>query len=446
MKFVNGIQKYLRNFDFLTHPPNLKVNSMDSYKTVIGGVLTLAIFCLVILSAIYFGAELVLRMEPQSIITAKQFDSIQFQIAPSEYFMFIGIENSEYKYYLDKSTISIRAYVLEINIDDTGNTQSKSIDVNIDQCSNFYNSSEASAISSFKIDTELFYCLDPNQTLEISNYWGANYSSALYIEVNKCLNSTTNNCSPIEEINEHIRGGIITIYSRNNLIDINSLENPIRVIYDDIFYALDPNFTFKLFLALRKMEFYSDSGFILNEKYHLESFYSEVPHIIYYGSREERLGDIVIQGKPQGRAINRNYVKFQDVLTNIGGFIECIVLLGNFISNTISRFVFFNDLIFNLRLKESQIKIGTVTNSFIGKAAPIINNFAMINKHNPDMSLGSSGIVYIQNNRPKEVKSSGSTKLPYDNFKSNQFKYVKSLTLVNTNCIYHSKDWIMRLY
>ena len=219
--------------------------------------------------------------------------------------------------------------------------------------------------------------------------------------------------------------------------------------YLDIYNSLNIDFTFSLFLALRPLEFTSDSGFILRNIETTNTFYIDNPFILYYGKRGQVLADIVLQGKALGLKVSRSYLKFQDALTKIGGLIKALTLIGAYIVNYSSKIEFYIDYIFNIGFKEynlsklnDSMKIrSTLLNNFVDKNnKPQKSKKSIFSKLTPGFKLVDFPSKDNQNIASKDSISKNSSLSKENSFNNNPSaielkKSENSLEKKNTNLI-----------
>ena len=260
-------------FDILSPPPQLRVNTKTSYETIFGGLISILIILVTITANFYFGSQLINKNEPVAVISAKDYEDMDFGINTKEFNIFFAVEDAKYNYYNDPTIFNFTAYHKNITLDSEGKIVYEYRDLEIKTCENYYSSS-----SNLKegLDRSIFYCLKPDQ-VRVQGYWGYKVNSFVGVVLNRCQNTTENNnhCKPIEEINAKILGGVIDIHSQNNILDVNNLNTPLRNIYDNIFYSMNPTFTFTLFIALRRIEFVTDLGFILQDFKTISTYFPE---------------------------------------------------------------------------------------------------------------------------------------------------------------------------
>lgn len=422
---------FIRAIDFLASSPKLRINSALSYKTMFGGIISFGVIAMFLLSTIYFGADLLFRNEPISIASIKSFESLSFALSEDGFNIFLSLEDRKFTYYQNPKIYTVEAVYSEYIINEvTGDMSRYDRNLEITTCDNYYNNSRLNDISNLDLDPSVFFCIKPNQNISVTNYWGASFHSAVYININKCSNSSQNNfsCLPSVEIDNAINAGVLSLYAKNNLLSIDSLSTPIVTNMEDIFYGTDPNFTYNIYLNMKPMQFQSDSGFIMKDIFFIETYYIDQPHIIYYGRQDLAIAKVIIQGKPLGQKITRTYIKVQDVLTNIGGIIEIFIIIGNLMSDLMSKLVFYNDFFFNLKVKESSINLQNPLNN--EKKICLKDNFVVVDKSND--AFFKIGEINFPNKPTIKI--------------DNSLKVLKSMTLPITNNMYSINSLIKNCF
>ena len=381
---ASTLSRFFYSIDLLSLPPQLKVNQQNSYKTLLGGLTSLLLILLTIASVGYFGKDLISKKDPTTIVSAYDYQDLRFNVGIDGYYLFMAIEDSNFNYYNDPSIFTFSAYHKNVTLNNQGVANLIEKEIEIKPCKTFFKDTDKLKDG---LNRDLFYCLKPDE-ISIQGYWGNKINAYAGIYLKKCVNSTENNnfCKPIEEIDEKINGGVISMYSTNYLLDLKDFDSPAKLNFNNIFYSLNTDFTFTLFIQLRKIEIYTDAGFIFEDISMISKFYVDTPHLLYYGKRNEIIADIVIQNKPMGNLIKRNYIKFQDFLTKIGGLIKALMVIGGIIIQFTSEIQFFNDYIYNINLRKSLINIQGADVSikqekeekklddFSSKSKPSINN------------------------------------------------------------------------
>ena len=441
MGFKNYLKELVLKMDVLSDSESLRMNKKRGYETLTGSFLSFLLFILTFIGSIYFGKDLWTKEEPIAIVSAKDFsnsfDSIVVDVNELGYNIYLAVEDRNFSYFSDPRIFNFTAFN-EITITNENNEQIYNrVNLEISQCNQYYSSQDALHINQQPLDVDMFFCLKPNQT-QIRGYWGFHHSSYIRIYLSKCVNSTENNnhCMPIEQIDDKLTGGMLSTYSENHLLDINNFESPLKRYFKDIFYSLNIEFTFTLNIILKPIQFITDSGFILQNVSELSKTYLENSYLLYYGRRDAIIADLFIALDPLGTKVSRSYLKFQDVLTKIGGLIKAFSVIGSFIVKIASNVEFVNDYIHNLNEREA---------SLTKEDNKIINNYTKENK---------SGVKFLAENNAsrlpknlerkekivKELNQINKDKSKLFNIPRTGSVFIKSITSSNLN--YKSKDAI----
>lgn len=357
MGFSSALKQSLLSIDILSYSPGLKINKRSIYQTLMGGLSSVLLFAISLTGIVYFGRELYLKNEPIAIVSAKEYDDVgPFEMNEKKFATYIAMEHKNYTFYNDPTIFNLTANNQVITLDSQGKQVIFNKDLIIKTCRELYPNDDLYA-ETMKIDLDIYYCLKPNQAT-IEGFWGAPKNSFVQIILSKCVNSTDNNnhCQDPDYIDDILQGGVITMLTENYNLELNSYETPAARTFSDIFYSLNIEFTFTLYIQLRPLELLSDNGLIFPEIQQISTSYFDDPKVLYYGKRDSIVADIVIQAKPLGKRINRSYTKFQDVLTKVGGLIKAITVVLSFFVNHTSYIEFFNDFIFNLQTRAEETK------------------------------------------------------------------------------------------
>ena len=344
-KVTNCITSYICKLDFMGFNPQLKIEGESSFKTIFGGLISISIFLLTFAGIIYFGKELFNKREPIALISYIDYDKVgPFKMDNENYNFFVAVEYANYTYYVDPTVFNFIAYQNVIKYDKDGTQNFNSRQLEIDLCNKYYKSNDdINSDVQGLVDIDRFYCLKPGQA-EIEGYWGSGYiHSYVGIQLNRCVNSTENNnmCKSNEEIDSITQGGIINMFAKNTLTDLNNLENPVKTHYEDIYYGLNVDITITINMNLRPLEFTSDTGLIFEDNIYISSAYFDSNHVLYFGKRGEIIADVIFQGYALGQRIKRNYSKLQDILTKLGGLTKSLMVIGSFLVESSSKILYY---------------------------------------------------------------------------------------------------------
>lgn len=370
--FTKSIVLYV---DTISPSPRLTINRLSVYKTFFGGLISLIVHIITVLGIGYFGKELLYKSEPFSLDSAMEFPDLSFNVDSKDYYFFVGLEDKNYQYFADPSLFTVSAEKSGYKyIDGVQHQMREQIDISL--CSKYFNSTSELGNDQAIIDLNRFYCLDQSKAT-IEGFYGAPIFSSININVYKCINSTENKniCKSEYDIDAALEGGIFNIQSQNHILQLSNYEQPVKKFYDDIYYPLNKDLSFLIFINLRTLEFLTDSGVILQDLNTLNYPYSTDPVVFYYQKRENIIAQVIIQGKPLGRKINRSYVKLQNILTQVGGFIKAISLFAQALVGYVANISFKADIMHHLVSRKQMLEFKAKNENSNASKIAIRNNF-----------------------------------------------------------------------
>jgi hypothetical protein len=353
----NFIANGLRSLDFFGVKPKLLINSSPKYKTLIGGSISILVTCLIIAGFIYFGQELIQKQNP-TVISSSIFQENpdNYALSPENFNFFIGIQDSNYNYYIDptilKISITFNNYRSNI-VNGTLNWDQTSKELKAEQCDlnkNFpYFKDEFShqPLSSL-------YCVDPStfQNIFIGGNWGQEFFNYLQIRIQTCQNSTDSNvtCKTPEEIDNVLSGGYFVVNLIDSLFEPKNYTNPQKHFRRDTFTTMSNKFYKEVTYYLKNIDYNTDRGVLVEdlstEKYLQLDYDKEL-----YDFRSNLNGvilDCVFRMSNKKDIYFRKYIKIQDVLAQVGGLIKAIIIVVQILYSNFSQVAYYFHLLENL--------------------------------------------------------------------------------------------------
>ncbi len=240
----------IKSIDFLSVSPSLRIQNQGSYKTTLGGCISIIIALLGITSFIYFGRELFAKEEPSAIVS----DKLIKQVGPYEFGrdgiqIFITIADNYYQEIVDPKIFNMQAYLM-IYYFEEGDDQIKFKfeELEIGRCNKYYDSADdIYNTEEYNIPPHEYFCFNPDTKVDLTGYWGSSYVTFLEIYVSKCkptlLNQFTgevisenNECLDDKVIEEKLNGASTTINITNTMVDSNNNQNPVTTFLKKLGY------------------------------------------------------------------------------------------------------------------------------------------------------------------------------------------------------------------
>lgn len=399
------MKKCLLSFDMFGSNPKIYYRGKESYRTIIGFILTIISMILILGFIIYFfiryikGEEIYIKSSYENNITNFSID----------------LSNKEIRYKLvDSNNKEINQTILTVFpfFTQEGNSPIHQM-LNTSKCD----------ISDMLLRKDIidksdysknFSCLskDNSDYLEIKN----NMSHNLYVDfyVAKCLNTTKNNrhCLSLEDIDIFlIRNKIyLLIYFEDNAIK-HSNSYPYKSTYVMKKIEIDTSLYYKYYFTYQKVIYKSDHGIIFSNNKEYQSYTLENNNLLkvnlptYSPLFPNSLLEFRVSVNPNSaKYYERTYSKFQNFLADAGGFTILIIKICEFIVFLFSNGIMFTDILSvkENKQRESQVSsshhIQDFSNSNLNQSSsldPISK--VELSKHALNISTKNLGVVTYQN-------------------------------------------------
>jgi hypothetical protein len=434
------MKKILLSCDFMGFKPNLFIDGDSMFRSTCTGILSILIVLISLLCAGYFGSELILRSVPTVVISRDIYDDFgPLPLSNKDFFFLFAMEYGNNSYYVDPTVFSVEgnAYVMRNFLNETTGlteTEFTSKKVKIDVCSKFYTDDDIIE-KNMKLPLDMFYCAEPNQ-FNLTGYWASKSPYGYFkIDFNKCQNSTDKNftCKSPQEIDSIVQGGYISIkYTTYEIDQLNYLLPIKRVFYDD-YNLLNSDSSLEYAIQIELLKFQSDNGLVMQDK-QVDLGLSQNIKIFTKIAKSKNIFTATFQGNFAGTTYKRSYIKLQSVMTQIGGFIKAVMLLGYAFSYIISKNYYFvnlvNQFVFvekNQNRENSERSFTNNFNSTSNTPRTLPRAFKSISKSKrKDPLEESSGNIKNSNifrSTPKNIKKRNSSRST--DFLKNQLKVIE---------------------
>jgi hypothetical protein len=357
-----SVGSFFRKYDQFGFSHQLRIEGDNSYKTLIGGFLTISVFFLYAIGIIYFGQELWRLKEPIVVASSKEYDILpDIKIGKEDFSIYMNIATKYYVSFIDNTIFTARAEIYEYKNGSLVNT----IPMEINPCTSYYNSSsEISNKTVVKLKS--YYCIKPDE-YKLYGVWGAEAVSQAHVYFERCVNTTkniNNPCKSPEEIEATLEGGVIGFYATNFIKRISNYENPVSAFIQDNFHTLDLERPITSIISIRQLSFTTDIGFLLEDSSTIIKPYFD--NIFWQsGSKQGGLiAHIHLLGFPLGESILRRYSKVQDVSTKIGGLGSFLKFIAYLIGSFYSHLQYRADLLDNITQRSKKFEESNINDNF----------------------------------------------------------------------------------
>jgi hypothetical protein len=381
------IKNIILNTDILGYSPSMYVENDNRLKTVLGGSFTMFWVACVLFSLFFFGQELWEKLKPITN-SSSLFDDNPATVNYYEDFeFFFGITdvNDGNKFFIDNSIYKASAYLDYL---EEGASALKKIPLSIVPCRNdSFDESNKELFDKYAIDGT--WCLEKFQNISLSGVYGKPGFKMIEMNLEMCVNTTEeSNCKSADIISSYIDGAYLSFFAIQNFVTTNDYENPFTKGISNYYYPVSSNSFSDSTLFLRNIEIRSDIGLLNDNTQVINGFTHDnfqTKLIVYPNTKFTNLSIELINIK---EVYFRSYMKLQNLMALVGGFISFIKLalhasLFKFYEN--SYFLGLMNLFFNYN-EEKSIKI-IKGNNLVEQSKDIsktcTNNFINMNNTNP---------------------------------------------------------------
>jgi len=365
---------YLENFfnfiDYFAQSIIITLDMKKKFSTFFGGILSLLIYCLIFALIITNGINLLNKYNAKTTATnLHQIKAPLLNITELNSIFVTNFYTSDLIPFLDPTYFDIEISQLIIKADLNGNINLSYVPLDKVNCSMYFDFFKQNKIEKDFTQNNMFQgiCFDNHKynELVLGGKFGTEYFSNIKYTMKKCTNKTTFNeekeiknyknqtnidtsnnvlnnienrkgnivCKPSEEIEAKIKGGFFEFFYFDYNVDLNNYDTPIYDYLNVYFILLDPNTKKFVDLYFKTVSLTSDSGLIFEE---LKT--SNVVIFDYFREQIESQTDtdniIDLYVNSSNNVVNytRSYLKIQEFAASIGGLMQILILIGNFLT------------------------------------------------------------------------------------------------------------------
>ena len=425
------LKKLIKSIDIFGTIISFRINNEYEYKSFIGGILTLIFILLSFGYSFYFFYFFITRKEINFIYSTKVVEnnpSINLQEVGFNFAFGIQKQGGGS---LISETLKYFEYSIIMTIIEDTNIQN--ININYHYCSKSDFNNQLN--HSFDIcNLEGMLCPNWNNiNYTVAGTYMDNYYKYITLNI-KLSEYSINN---INELTNFFQKNPIemAIYFTDNAIHYENRENPMPIFLNYIFKSLDYNFHKSMEIILSLIEFKNDENVLFNNpKMRIgATFDNSVDsfHIVNDRNieKEKLIGKMVIKTSPRVIQLSRTYQKLPNLIADLSGIIQEILMIIFFFINFIERQMINNKLI-NKMLKFKGNKyydVNYLINVFKkdkinSDIMNIINQKKFDYKKNLNFNKG-----ILQNDSNEILNNESNIKIKRNNFVNIDLKQIKSL-------------------
>lgn len=428
---VSHLTSLIKKIDILSPSIGFEYNSSNKFKSYQGGFYSLIVLIITAYIGAVFSLDMINRNSPnvislEEILPFSIVDLNTFPIVIS--ISYSGVLDDKYLNYFSYDSFSF-------SISPSLTIKYNSYDTPVGKCN----------ISSYMIDDpekiELLnytkniglFCLSTQKSPHIfQNAYTELNSTFIQLTFNKCTRPGLDGCPlNLQDYLKDIRIGISFI---DSYVASTDYSKPIKYKITTHNIRLNPNINKVVFYQFKNDLFVSDNGWIFQNLSEINYLSFQIGLIDYYipTSDSQELLSIVFESPTLHKITKRSFIKVQDLLSNVGGFLNIIIAILHLAVQNHLRFsylFFLRDLILS---QPSQVKNQTYLEPKNRLDANMNHNVKRIQ------------LVELTRNSPQEIKDN-SDKHIMKEFNGNLMERQFNNFVSNKPTLFNKHDHLRRI-
>ena len=334
LKMKQKIVFILEALDIFSIPPSFLFTFKNKfqYSTFSTKCMTFIVTIFSVSSFFYFANDFINLANPQSLLI-EEYDKNPgiVNFGPNDFFFAFALENSTNKYlpFIDETIYKVEAQ-LEIK-NETGLYRKNlavggcdNTDFPIDQ--NLRNFSESHNFTSM-------YCLKNYSQIMMNGSWDSDVFKGVKIKLRPCNNTLDGiTCKSSDIINQYLESKFFLMRYVTAQTNLDNYDTPISLSMSDDFRQVSFRLAMSVYLYFGRIKVQTDTGwfqesFVTQEAVSLTSS-TFLPYVNTY---DQNLFTVYLRLDAVSKVTKRKYDKILNILSNVGGMMRVLSVLGAFI-------------------------------------------------------------------------------------------------------------------
>jgi hypothetical protein len=344
--------KRITELDYLGTQPTLFINGKTSYKTFLGGTISIIFFISLIMGVSYFFSLLISK-ETFTISSSEEYNPNVFASWNNLEFSIVLVNNYGLPYPEQDRLYSVVAMWLKwedyIKPDNTTGSQIKMVPIKLEKC-NITKHFEDPSLWRTSNYLDSSYCTETNQNFNLSKTIGARNYTMINFWVHRCKNTTTKkDCYSEEKIEQDLLNANIAVRFKNFYFDHKKTKDiGMPYIFRDAFIASSSLYR-RFKFTIQEVEYFNDHGLVfpgtVRNNYVTFNNYRESTAIKVDSLVPDSFLEISFENHVLKQIVKKNYYKFQNMIADIGGLLKAALTILTFFNNYFSDKLYFHDII-----------------------------------------------------------------------------------------------------
>lgn len=362
------LKSLVRTCDVMGASPALQYRGHDKFKSILGGILTILYLCITLAGVVFFGSKVIDRSNP-SVTFSKAYQKYgnlsltgQFPIMAA-LSLRGGIEIPNVRSYFNITMLDFR-----IVPGSDGKPNRTNIYYRTGPCETQDFAGMANEFMDLVVikNMSVFTCLKQNQPISSFGTIGTSSFSYLLVNFNMCANGTDIVCKPQSEIDTMAKSVYLNFLVPDIYFNANIEDKPGNLYPRYISGILTNTVYKKQYLYYKNVQYNTDKGFLTEDTkgqdfYQFDTTLTDINIAREAAYSNVTLSEIIVTATQIQDVYYRSYYKIQNMLADLGGIINLVMLIFVFVNQFVNQAVIkgevFNDLFHSIGTPSNLKKI-----------------------------------------------------------------------------------------
>lgn len=343
-KYNNLLTRLITGFkelDFIGPQFSLQNSDSQRFQSIQGSLWSILTIIIMLVAGFLFGKEIYERKNPRVSTNTENIDNsdIYFSQFPLMFTLITSsgrvLTDSDFRKYLEP-------IITRIQYDENGLLKVDSKIVDYESCSvnKFTKYSDKVNDEMLKYQDNRYLCLSFDKSDFFSNTIFAKNSTNYNIGFRKCRQ----NCA--DDLEQILSMLLLDIAYLTSFVDLNNYLDPIKIYLEHLTTQIDLSLFRRSYMRFVYNMLTSDYGWFIesletNEIPYLQSLVPDDMGYMNEGNWEQCLFMLSVESPKSRNVFNRNYMKLQELLANLGGLSNAVIVFIRLISDSHLKFIMY---------------------------------------------------------------------------------------------------------
>jgi len=361
-KSLSNFFKYFQLIDMFGLGTEFRINQKPRFQTTSGSLFTLVYVGFILFLFFSLGGDMIYLTNPQmSIAQVFEPSPSPTRVGRNDYSFIFGIQDALGNHFIDEEI-----YIPTLFYGNRNQTtkQDELIQIPLEICTlaNMPDDPQRRAyFENIALSISDLYCIsnDYQGDLWLQGAWDQDLYNFLHLYISPC-NSSQSTCKPDDQIISALQTGFFGYYSFDNLFDLRDYKNPAKTVGLD--YYIETTSSVKKIITryVKTNHIINDDGWITASTSETEYFsFDSVRESFSINTGPDYLVDYVIRKSTYEPILTRTYMKIQNVLAVMSGFLQIIFIIISYLSRPFIKKEYYDTLtnnIYNFEVDENAKK------------------------------------------------------------------------------------------